>query len=205
MAKPQNTNIAINWERVKKKISQRGWTQQEFARIMGKSTGWVSDSSRRDTHLDEQGLEQMALVLGCEKTELIRGETPESKSSEPEEFKQSQFELDTMEYFRKITSELSSMKEILMYLFNEKQQNHEDGESKKQAREDELETAVRTLGELMENRQAVKYDDYIKAARKNNVLNAKIADAAIAKLGHHKKATGYGNNKKLWIYKEVQL
>ena len=49
------------------------------------------------------------------------------------------------------------------------------------------------------------YDEYIKAARKNNVLNSKIADAAVAKLGFHKKATGYGNNKKLWIYKEVQL
>ena len=198
-------DIAINWERVKEKISQRGWAQQDFARIMGKGVGWVTDSSRRDTHMDEQGLEQMALVLGCEKAELMREETQESKNSVPEEFKQSQFELDTMAYFRKITSELSAMKEILMYLFNEKQQSHEDGESRKQAREDELETAVKTLKELMENRQAIKYDDYIKAARKNNVLNGKIADAAVAKLGFHKKATGYGNNKKLWIYKEVQL
>lgn len=76
---------------------------------------------------------------------------------------------------------------------------------KKQAREDELEIAVKTLESLMENKQAIKYDDYMKAARKNDVLNSKIADAAIAKLGYHKRTAGYGNNKKLWIHKEVQL
>ena len=92
-----------------------------------------------------------------------------------------------------------------MYLFNEKQQGQESGETKKQAREDELEIAVKTLESLMENKQAIKYDDYMKAARKNDVLNSKIADAAIAKLGYHKRTAGYVNNKKLWIHKEVQL
>lgn len=197
-------DIAVDWERVKEKISQRCWQQQDFSRMMGMNVGWISDSSRRDLHVSEQRLEQMALILGCKKAELTRGKTPDCETGEPEGL-QSQFELDTMEYFRKITSEISSMKEILMYLFNEKQQNQEDNEAKKQARENELEAAVKTLKSLMENKQAIKYEDYMKAARKNNILNDKIADAAIAKLGYHKRTAGYGNNKKLWIHKEVQL
>lgn len=36
-------------------------------------------------------------------------------------------------------------------------------------------------------------------------VKKKIADAAIAKLGYHKKTTGYGNNKAVWIYKNVEL
>lgn len=197
-----NHNRAVDWEHLREIVEERGWSGADFSLRMGRSKSWLAGSAKDDRKVTDTMLTQMALLLECSEEELTMDRKHEEGAVMLEP---SQFELDTMEYLRKITTEISSMKEILMYLFNEKQQNPEDNETKKQAKEDELETAVKTLESLMENKQAIKYDDYMKAARKNDVLNSKIADAAIAKLGYHKRTAGYGNNKKLWIHKEVQL
>mgnify|MGYP001638958238 FL=1 len=197
-----NHDRAVNWNHLREIVEERGWSGADFSLRMGKSKSWLAGSVKDDRKVTDTMLTQMALLLECSEEELTADNEHEE---EPATLEPSQFELDVMEYLRKITSEISSMKEILMYLFNEKQQGQESGETKKQARADEHEIAVKTLESLMENKQAIKYDDYMKAARKNDVLNSKIADAAIAKLGYHKRTAGYGNNKKLWIHKEVQL
>lgn len=193
-------SIPVNWDCVKKKIAEKGWQQQRFATMMGVNRSWVANNTARHTGVSRQRLEQMALILGCSEEELKAKPTSDDCSRE---YEPSQFELDVVDDLAKIKAELATIREILMCLNNEQRRGSEkpiDEQNK-----DELETALETLKTLMENRQAIKRSVYMEEARKNNVLNDKIADAAIAKLGYHKKTTGYGNNKAVWIYKNVEL
>lgn len=168
--------------------------------MMGVNKSWVSSSVGKNSTTSRQRLEQMAMILGCTEEELMAKPTPDDCMSE---YEPSQFELDVVNDLAKIKAELATIRGILMCLNNEQRRGSEkpiDEQNK-----DELEIALGTLKTLMENRQAIKRSVYMEEARKNNVLNDKIADAAIAKLGYHKKTTGYGNNKAVWIYKNVEL
>lgn len=135
-------NRAVDWNHLREIVEERGWPGADFSLRMGRSKSWLAGSVKDDRKVTDTMLTQMALLLECSEEELAIDREYEEGSTTLEP---SRFELDVMEYLRKITSEISSMKEILMYLFNEKQQGQESGETKKRAREDKLEIAVKAL------------------------------------------------------------
>jgi transcriptional regulator with XRE-family HTH domain len=197
----------VNWELLDKLLNEKGYTKAEVSKMMGYSISWLSNRSNDNRLFNIAQLTQLAMILGVDKEALIMPETThkEPVSEEIEDgFEPSQFEIDVLEMLKAIKQKVDSDHEILMYLFNEKQQGvpEEPEEKEEEPIIDELETSMSTLKELLENRTAVRFDEYKEKAMERGVTDLQVIDAVIAKLGHHKMTRGYGRNKTVWIYRQ---
>ncbi len=203
MTDPKMT-LAADYKKIDAMLAGKKLAQEKLSLMMGHGKSWYSTRKSADARLAIKQIEQISLILGCSPDGLVI--LPEQTEQESREhiadMEPSQFEIDVTEALKDIKAQLSTQKEILMYLFNEKQQE----ENKELCEEkDELEIACKTLKTMIENRQAIKKADYMQTAKAAGVSNEQIADAAIAKCSFKKKTTGYGANKTTWIYKTVEI
>lgn len=212
--------LPVDWKKIKLLTMERGWKNTDLSKMLGMEENYITNTIRVGRkEQPEKRVKQMALIFGCKVDDILKVDEEEVKKVDEiadfDDIEPSEFEKNVMEYLKDIKRQLATQNEILMFLFNEKQQTEnkkaadeifESSEKKEPISEkDELETSCDVLKELLENRGGVKKEDYFRVAEEKGVKDKKIADSAIAKLGLHKKTTGYGNNKTEWIYKEVQL
>ncbi len=204
---PEATLI-IDYEKLCHIIETQELTQERFSQMVGHNRAWFANTKNRKANIAVGKVIQMALILRCDAEDFVI--TPDKKEpASTEEYtditdvEPSEFEVDVMDALKEIKSQLSTQKEILMYLFNEKQQK-ENGKPEAEEK-DELEIACKTLKTMLQDRVGIKMTDYMQTVKRAGVSNEKVADAAIAKVGYNKKTTGYGNNKTIWIYKTVEI
>ncbi len=195
------STLALDYEKLESLIADQGLSQEKFSKMLGYAKSWFSSRKHYRSRVPAERAEQIALVLRCNVEDFVLA-ADETDTDMRADMEPSQFEIDVTEALKDIKAQLSTQKEILMYLFNEKQQE----ENKELCEEkDELEIACKTLKTMIENRQAIKKADYMQTAKAAGVSNEQIADAAIAKCSFKKKTTGYGANKTTWIYKTVEI
>lgn len=217
---PKET-LKIDYEKLTRIIAQKGLSQERFSGMMGYAKGWFSLCKKRRTDLAAAKVLQMMAILEVDANEFVVD--PEKKASKEADttvcldladIEPSDFEKEVLGALSEIKQKLSSHNEILMYLFNEKQQKENEkmraqevkGIAEKEGEEeekiDELDVSCRTLKSMLANRLGIKMNDYLETVKAAGVKNKKIAEAAVAKCGYLKKTTGYGTNKTLWIYKQ---
>ena len=200
--------LTINYSKLSEIIQKQNLTQEEFSQAMGQNKAWFSVRKCRETELERDRVLQAALVLRCDVSEfVVDSEKKASKEADTTvcldlaDIEPSDFEKEVLGALSEIKQKLSSHNEILMYLFNEKQQK-ENEKMRAQEEIDELDVSCRTLKSMLANRLGIKMNDYLETVKAAGVKNKKIAEAAVAKCGYLKKTTGYGNNKTLWVYKQ---
>lgn len=211
--------LEINFDELQGKVADVGLTLEKLSIETGFSKAWLSNIKNRNGTIPASVVVKIAETLNCNADDLAieNAEKPAKEITEIEDIadiEPSEFEVNVLDVLKEIKLHLTAQKEILMYLFNEKQKKENEAlkkaeqaekEEAKENPKDELKIACETLESILANRMGVKMADYLQSAKEAGVTNEKVADAAIAKTGYHKKTTGYGNNKTLWIYKPIEL
>ena len=225
MGMKERVRVEVDWKRLCEEQEKSGLSQMKLSEAVGQSASWFSLAKRDKAKVRVAVLEKLAEVLKIDRRELVKEEelkvveellgaekVPEKESAdEPQELfdeMMTDFERDMYTGFAELKAELfesrqelKSCKEILMYLFNEKQQA--ENKTKAEREKDELQTACHLLKTLLSNKNSMKHADWLAEAAKEGV-SIDMADAAIAKVGFKKKTMGYGSNKVKWVYKPVE-
>ena len=225
MGMKERVRVEVDWKRLCEEQEKSGLSQMKLSEAVGQSASWFSLAKRDKAKVRVAVLEKLAEVLKIDCRELVKeGElkvveellgaekAPEEESAdEPQELfdeMMTDFERDMYTGFAELKAELfesrqelKSCKEILMYLFNEKQQA--ENKTKAEREKGELQTACHLLKTLLSNKNSMKHADWLAEAAKEGV-SIDMADAAVAKVGFKKKTMGYGSNKVKWVYKPVE-
>jgi transcriptional regulator with XRE-family HTH domain len=229
MGMKERVRVEVDWKKLCEEREKSGLSQMKLSMAVGQSASWFSLAKKDKAKVRVVVLEKLAEVLKIDYRELVKEEElkvvdellgkktssetaeGETKADEPQELfdeMMTDFERDMYTAFAELKAELfesrqelKSCKEILMYLFNEKQQA--ENKSKAEREKDELQTACHLLKTLLSNRNSMKHADWLAEAAKEGV-SIDMADAAVAKVGFKKKTMGYGSNKVKWVYKPVE-
>lgn len=225
MGMKERVRVEVDWKRLCEEQEKSGLSQMKLSEAVGQSASWFSLAKRDKAKVRVAVLEKLAEVLKIDYRELVKEKelkvveellgaekVPEKESAdEPQELfdeMMTDFERDMYTGFAELKAELfesrqelKSCKEILMYLFNDKQQA--ENKTKAEREKDELQTACHLLKTLLSNKNSMKHADWLAEAAKEGV-SIDMADAAVAKVGFKKKTMGYGSNKVKWVYKPVE-
>ena len=193
----------IDYARVAELIESRHLSSDGFSVAMGYTRQWFRTARRNNCRMTKEKLERMATILNVDQEELLLKDEPQEELTGMEP---SQFEVDVLKLLKEIRQELAAQKTILMYLYNDKQQEENRKMAEAEAHEEppksEIETATTILEGLMIGRQAIKYQTYIAELGKAKIRDTRMADAAASKMGLQRITTGYGSNKVLWLAKK---
>lgn len=202
-----NNRIDINsLDRI---IAINGMSNRNFCDAMGKSANWLTNMKSKygEYRFNDVQMRMSCAILKCKKEEVLVDEAAEVV---PEALPESDIEKEMRDFFKFAREELAAQKSILMYLYNCKQQSENarlaEEEKKKEGPKPEpkteLEKAMDVLTKMLEGVGAVRYAQYmLKLDEEHGIRDHRMADAAIAKLGHTKRTRGFGSNKASWVGK----
>lgn len=210
MARGEPGTIAIDHKKIEDRAYDLKMSFYRISAMMGYNQNWMGQTIREKRLISQNNLDRLAAILDVDPDDLIAKNTPDPSASVTDEvLPESDIEKEMREFMKFVKEELAAQKSILMYLYNQEQQRHSDTpkevpEIVEKPKKPELEQAMDVLNQMLENKSAVRYAEYmLMLDRQADIRDHRMADAAIAKLGHVKKLRGFGTNKAMWIGKRA--